>query len=38
MPVPTSINYGHVASGYDNSRGVEPGIAVAIVKGLLIAR
>ncbi|MGA9721959.1 MAG: class I SAM-dependent methyltransferase [Candidatus Binatus sp.] len=34
MPVPTSINYGHVASAYDNSRRVEPAIAVAIVEGL----
>ena len=25
MPVPTSIDYGQVASGYDNSRRVEPG-------------
>jgi SAM-dependent methyltransferase len=34
MPVPTSINYGHVASAYDDSRCVEPAIAVAIVEGL----
>ena len=34
MPVPTSINYGQVASVYDNSRCVEPGVAVALVEGL----
>jgi SAM-dependent methyltransferase len=34
MPVPTSINYGRVAAGYDNSRRVEPAIAVALVEGL----
>jgi ubiquinone/menaquinone biosynthesis C-methylase UbiE len=34
MPVPTSINYGQVASGYDKSRCVEPGIADALVAGL----
>jgi len=34
MPVPTSINYGQVASGYDNSRRVEPAVAVAMVEGL----
>ena len=34
MPVPTSINYGQVASGYDKSRCVEPGIADAMVAGL----
>ncbi|MGA7870793.1 MAG: class I SAM-dependent methyltransferase [Candidatus Binatus sp.] len=34
MPVPTSINYGPVVSGYDNSRGVEPAIAVALVEVL----
>ena len=34
MPVPTSINYGQVASAYDNSRCVEPGVAAALVEGL----
>ena len=34
MPVPTSINYGQVAAGYDNSRCIENSIAVAIVDGL----
>ena len=34
MPVTTSINYGQVASGYDKSRCVEPGIADALVAGL----
>jgi SAM-dependent methyltransferase len=34
VPVPTSINYGQVAAGYDGSRCVEPAIAVAIVNGL----
>ena len=34
MPVTTSINYGQVASGYDKSRCVEPGIAGALVAGL----
>jgi ubiquinone/menaquinone biosynthesis C-methylase UbiE len=34
VPVPTSINYGQVASAYDNSRGVEPAIAVALIEGL----
>lgn len=34
VPVPTSINYGQVASAYDNSRCVEPGVAVALVDGL----
>jgi ubiquinone/menaquinone biosynthesis C-methylase UbiE len=34
VPVPTSINYGEVASAYDNSRCVEPGIAVSLVEGL----
>ena len=34
MPVPTSINYGKIASGSDDSRRVEPAIAVALVEGL----
>ena len=34
MPVPTAINYGQVASGYDNSRCVEPAIAGALIDGL----
>jgi ubiquinone/menaquinone biosynthesis C-methylase UbiE len=34
VPVPTSINYGEVASAYDKSRCVEPGVAVALVEGL----
>src|SRR5271163_1630305 len=34
VPVPTSINYGQVASAYDNSRCVEPAIAVALIEGL----
>ena len=34
MPVPTSINYGQLASAYDNSRCVEPALAVALVAGL----
>jgi ubiquinone/menaquinone biosynthesis C-methylase UbiE len=34
MPVPTSINYGQIASGYDNSRCVEPAIAVALIESL----
>ena len=34
VPVSTSINYGQVASAYDNSRCVEPGVAVALVEGL----
>jgi ubiquinone/menaquinone biosynthesis C-methylase UbiE len=34
VPVPTSINYGQVASSYDLSRCVEPAIAVALLDGL----
>jgi|HubBroStandDraft_1064217.scaffolds.fasta_scaffold07599_2 SAM-dependent methyltransferase len=34
VPVPTSINYGQVASSYDLSRCVEPAIAVALIDGL----
>jgi SAM-dependent methyltransferase len=34
MPLPTAINYGQVASGYDNSRCVEPAIARALIEGL----
>src|SRR5215472_2410403 len=34
MPVPSSINYGHVAPGYDDSRRVEPALADALVDGL----
>jgi SAM-dependent methyltransferase len=34
VPVPTSINYGQVASAYDNSRCVEPAIVVALLEGL----
>ena len=34
MPVPSSINYTHVASGYDNSRRVEPALVDALVDGL----
>jgi ubiquinone/menaquinone biosynthesis C-methylase UbiE len=34
VPVPTSINYGQVASAYDNSRCVEPAIALALIEGL----
>jgi ubiquinone/menaquinone biosynthesis C-methylase UbiE len=34
MPVPTSINFDQVASRYDNSRCVEPAIAITIVEGL----
>ena len=34
VPVPTSINYGQVASAYDNSRCVEPAIAVELIEGL----
>ena len=34
MPVPSSINYSHVAPGYDNSRRVEPAIADALIDGL----
>ena len=34
MPVPTAINSGQVATGYDNSRRVEPAVAVAMVEAL----
>jgi SAM-dependent methyltransferase len=34
MPVPSSINYGQVAVGYDISRRVEPAIADALLEGL----
>jgi len=34
VPVPTSINYGHVAAGYDSSRCIEPAIAAALIDGL----
>ena len=34
MPVPTSINYGEVASAYDKSRCVEPRVAVTLIEGL----
>lgn len=34
MPVPTFIDYGQVAAGYDSSRRVEPVIAAALVEGL----
>ena len=34
MPVPTSIDYGQIADGYDNSRRVEPAIASALANGL----
>ena len=34
MPVPTSINYGQVASSYDDSRCIEPAIAAALIEGL----
>ena len=32
MPVPTSINYGQVATAYDNTRCVELGVAAALVE------
>lgn len=34
MPVPTSINYGQVAVGYDESRRIEPAISSALIAGL----
>jgi SAM-dependent methyltransferase len=34
VPVPTSIDYGQVASAYDNSRRVEPAVAVELIEGL----
>lgn len=34
VPVPTSINYGQVASAYDSSRCVEPAVAVELIEGL----
>jgi protein-L-isoaspartate O-methyltransferase len=34
MPVPTSINYGQVAVGYDKSRRIEPAISSALIAGL----
>ena len=34
MPVPTSIDYGQVASAYDDSRRVEPAVAVELIEGL----
>jgi SAM-dependent methyltransferase len=34
VPVPTSIDYGQVASAYDDSRRVEPAVAVELIDGL----
>ena len=34
MPFSTPINYGQVAAGYDDSRCIEPAIAVALADGL----
>ena len=38
MPVPTSIDYGQIASRYDNSRCVESAVAVSLVEGLCSLR
>jgi len=38
MPVPISIDYGQVAAVYDDSRRIEPAVAVALVEGLRLLR
>jgi len=38
MPVSTYIKYGEVASGYDDSRCLEPAIGLALIEGLRCLR